>query len=80
MSNFTGKVKSIIAEAISKNEELINPEDRLYEHLGLDSLDLIDLIVEIEKEYNIHIPESVAENFKTVMDITDFLDANITNG
>ncbi len=80
MSIFTAKVKSIIAEAIRKNEELINPEDSLYEHLGLNSLDLVELVVDLEKEYNIHIPNESAEKFKTVKDITDFLDTNITNG
>lgn len=80
MSIFLEKVKEIIADKAQINEELIHPGSNLSIDICLDSLDEVEVVMEIESEYNIHIPDEAAEKFKTVKDITDYLDANITNG
>lgn len=72
------RVKRLIVEVISVNEELIVPHAALVEDLGADSLDLVNLIVAVEEEFSkngktVKLPEEEAEEIRTVQDIIDFL-------
>lgn len=72
------RVKRLIVEIISVNEESIVPHAALIDDLGADSLDLVNLIVAVEKEFSkqgkiVKVPAEEAEEIRTVQDILDFL-------
>lgn len=72
------KVKKIIAEKLAVKQSKIKKETNLINDLGADSLDIIELIMEFEKEFNISIPDKNAEKIKTVEDIVKYLKKNET--
>ncbi len=63
------KVREIIAEQLDVDTEEITLETSLTKDLEADSLDAVDIIMALEDEYDIEIPDEVAEEFKTVGDI-----------
>ena len=65
------KIKEIIAEQLNLDEETIS-EDISFEDLGLDSLDLFQVVIEIEEEFDIQIED--AESIKTVRDAVKFVE------
>ncbi len=68
------KVRAIIAEELGIEEEEITLESDLADDLGADSLDAVELIMEIEQEFDVEIDDSAAQNIKTVKDIVDYLE------
>ena len=60
------KVKSIIAEQLGVGEEEIKPESSFIEDLGADSLDIVELVMAMEEEFEVEIPDEEAEHIKTV--------------
>ena len=71
------KVKSIIAEQLGVGEDEIKPESAFIEDLGADSLDIVELIMELEEEFEINIPDEQAEKIKTVGEAIDYIEAEI---
>jgi len=69
------KVKKIIAEKLSVDLEEIVPEASFVDDLGADSLDLVELIMSMEEEFDIEISDEQAEKLVTVKDVLDFIDA-----
>ena len=69
------KVKKIIAEKLSVDLEEIVPEASFVDDLGADSLDLVELIMSMEEEFDIEISDEQAEKLLTVKDVFDFIDA-----
>ena len=67
------KCCSIIAESTDVKADCISPETTLDE-LGLDSIDMVDLIMEIEEAFQISVPDEEFENIKNVSDIVSFID------
>lgn len=67
------KISKIIAENADINPEIISPETTINE-LGLDSIDLVDLVMEIEDSFGVSIPDEEFENIRTVSDITDLIE------
>jgi len=67
------QIKSVMAEALNVNEEEINLDSNLKEDLGIDSLDAVELIMELEDTFDLKIDESEANNFVTVKNIVDFI-------
>ena len=63
------KVREIIAEQLDVDIEEISMETSLMKDLEADSLDAVEIIMALEDEYDIEIPDEVAEEFKTVGDI-----------
>ena len=63
------KVKEIIIETISVEEEKVTKEARLYEDLEADSLDAVELVMALEEAYGIHIDDEELSQLKTVEDI-----------
>lgn len=63
------KVREIIAEQLDVDTEEITLDTSLTKDLEADSLDAVEIIMALEDEYNIEIPDEVAEEFKTVSDI-----------
>ena len=70
------KMKPIIAEQLNVNEAEIKPETKFKDDLGADSLDLFEMVMAFEEEFEVEIPDEVASNMKTVKDIVDYIEAN----
>lgn len=73
MENFKEKFDNIIIEKLSIEQSEITPEARFTEDLGADSLDMVELVMEFEKEFDVAIPDNVAEKIKTVADAEKFI-------
>ena len=70
------KVKEIIVDSLSCDEDAVTLEANLKEDLEADSLDAVEVIMAIEDEFGIEIPDEEAQNFKTVGDICKFVEDN----
>ena len=71
------KIKVILAEQFDVEEDSIKPETDLQDDLGADSLDVVDLLMSIEDEFEIEIPDEEIENIRTVGDLVNYIEANI---
>ncbi len=67
------KVRAIIAEQLGINEDQVKAESSFIEDLGADSLDIVELVMAMEEEFEIEIPDEEAENIKTVQDALDYV-------
>lgn len=70
------KVKAILAEQFDVEEEKITAETDLQEDLGADSLDVVDLLMSIEDEFEVEVPDEEIENIKTVGALVSYIEAN----
>ncbi|MCI8622267.1 MAG: acyl carrier protein [Provencibacterium sp.] len=68
------KVKELLVEQLDVDEELVNPEASITDDLGADSLDLVDLVMELENEFDAEIPDEDIQNIKTVGDIVAYIE------
>ena len=68
------KVKDIIVDQLDVDEDKITMDASITEDLGADSLDVVDLIMSLEEEFDIKIPDDEVENVKTVGDIVKFIE------
>lgn len=71
------EVKEILAEQLDINPETIEMTSNLQTDLGADSLDAIDIVMSIEDQYGIEVPDSVIENMRSVEDIVSFIESNV---
>ncbi len=69
------KIREILAEQFDEDEEKITTDTVLTDDLGADSLDLADVLMAIEDEFEVEIPDEDIENIKTVGDIVDYIEA-----
>ena len=67
------KLKKIIAEVLNVDEEEITMETTFVDDLGADSLDLFELVMALEDEYNVEIPAEELTDLNTVGDVIDYL-------
>ena len=67
------KVKNIIADQLGVGEEEIKPTSSFIEDLGADSLDIVELVMAMEEEFEVEIPDEEAENIKTVQDAVNYV-------
>jgi acyl carrier protein len=74
MSDVFDKVKSIIAERLSIDESKIQESSSFIEDLGADSLDTVELIMQLEDAFAIQIPDEDAEKISTVGDAVKYID------
>ncbi|RUM59058.1 MAG: acyl carrier protein [Persephonella sp.] len=72
-NNIEEKVKEIIAEQLGVEVDQIKPESKFVDDLGADSLDVVELIMAFEEEFNIEIPDEDAEKIQTVKDVIDYI-------
>lgn len=70
------KVRDLIADQLSVDADTITESSKIQEDLGADSLDVTDLIMAIEEEFEVEIPDEKAEGIETVGDIVKYLEAN----
>lgn len=71
------KVKEIIVEQLGVAEDSITREASFIDDLGADSLDIVELVMALEEEFDIEIPDADAEKVVTVGDVVDYLKENI---
>src|SRR5882672_6078440 len=67
------RLKKIIAEQLSVSEDEVTPEANFIDDLNADSLDLVELIMSLEEEFNVKISDEDAERIRTVQDAMDYL-------
>lgn len=71
--NIEAKVKEIIVEQLGVNADQVKPEAKMIEDLGADSLDAVELVMAIEEEFGIEVPDEEAEKLVAVNDITTYV-------
>ncbi len=69
------KVKSIVVNQLGVNEEEVTKEASFVEDLGADSLDIVELVMALEEEFGIEIPDEEAEKIRTVGEAITFIEA-----
>ena len=70
------KLKEIIVDSLNCDEADVTLEANLKEDLDADSLDAVELIMEVEEGFDIEIPDEIATEMKTVKDIVDYIEKN----
>ena len=76
MSEIESKVKAIVVDKLGVDEKDVTPEASFTNDLGADSLDTVELIMELEKEFGIQIPDEAAEKIATVGDVINYIENN----
>jgi acyl carrier protein len=71
------RVYDIIASGLKVDREKITPSARFMDDLGADSLDQVELIMALEEEFELDIPEDDAEKFKNIQQIIDYIETKI---
>lgn len=71
------KVKGIIVDQLQVSEASVTLEASFIDDLGADSLDLVELIMALEEEFDIEIPDSDAEKVVTVNDVVEYIKENV---
>jgi acyl carrier protein len=70
------KVKEIVAEQLGKDVNEITTGASFIDDLGADSLDIVELVMKMEEEFGIEIPDEEAEKIKTVNDVVEYIKAH----
>ena len=73
MADVFEKVKEIIVDKLGVDESAIKLEASFVEDLGADSLDIVDLVMALEEEFGIDIPDEEAQNIKNVGDAVNYI-------
>ena len=68
------KVKKIIEEQLGVDADRVKPEASFIDDLGADSLDIVELVMAMEEEFDLEIPDDDAEKLKTVQDVTSYIE------
>lgn len=71
------KVKAILSEQFDVEEDTITPETNIADDLGADSLDVVDLLMSIEDEFEIEIPDEEVENIRTVGELVKYIEDHV---
>ena len=71
------KVKEIIVEQLGVTEGAVNSEASFIDDLGADSLDIVELIMALEEEFDMEIPDADAEKIVTVNDVVEYIKENL---
>ena len=74
MSNLQDKVRSIIAEQLGVKPEQVTPQASFIDDLGADSLDTVELVMALEEEFGVEIPDEEAEKLVTVGDAMKYIE------
>lgn len=68
------KIRKLLSEQLDIDEEEITMESTLLEDLGADSIELVDLVMSVEEEYDIEVPDDALDNIVTVGDAVNYLE------
>lgn len=74
------RVARVLRDSVGVEAERIRPDARLIEDLGVDSLDRIELVFELESEFGIEIPDDAVAQVQTVQDVVSRIDAALAGG
>ena len=74
MDNILDKVIDIVAEELAVDRDEVTEDSSFIEDLGADSLDVVELVMAFEEEFDVEIPDEDAENIRTVEDAVSYLD------
>jgi acyl carrier protein len=69
-------VADIVAEQLGVDRDKITPDTHFVNDLGADSLDTVELVMELEEEFDINIPDDAAEKIQTVGQAVEYIEAN----
>jgi acyl carrier protein len=78
MSDLHAKILSMIAEASDKPTDELKLDHELINDLGMDSLDVVELVMKAEDEFKITIPDEDAQNLKKVGQVIEYIDAKLS--
>jgi acyl carrier protein len=70
------KVRGVIVDQLNVEEDVVTEDASFVDDLGADSLDIVELVMALEEEFGISIPDEEAENIKTVGDAMNYIAAN----
>ena len=76
MSQVLDKVVNIVCEQLSVDKNDVNPESSFVEDLGADSLDTVELVMALEEEFEIEIPDDQAEEITTIQTAVEWIESN----
>ena len=79
MSSVEERVRKIIVEQLGVGEEQVTENASFVDDLGADSLDTVELVMALEEEFDVEIPDDEAENITTVREAVGFVDAHKKN-
>ncbi len=71
------EVKEILVDQLDVNSDDIETDSSLTDDLGADSLDAIDIVMTIEDQYSIEVPDEIIKSMKTVEDIVSFIESHL---
>ena len=74
-ADIEAKVKDIIVEQLSVNAEDVTPNAKFLEDLGADSLDIVELVMAFEEQFELDIPDEDAEKIRTVGDAVTYINS-----
>ncbi len=69
------KIQAMLAEALNLSLDKVTPDAKIVDDLGADSLDVVEMLSQLEEEYGIVIPDDEAENLVTVADVAKAIEA-----
>ena len=73
MQNFKETFNKVLTDTLNIDEEQITPDTRFEDELGVDSLDMVELIMEFERVFQISSPDEAADEIKTVSDAENYI-------
>lgn len=76
MASVFERVQDIVADQLGVEKDKIKPETSFVNDLGADSLDTVELVMELEEEFDINIPDDAAEKIQTVGQAVEYIEAN----
>lgn len=76
MASVFERVQDIVADQLGVDKDKIKPETSFVNDLGADSLDTVELVMELEEEFDINIPDDAAEKIQTVGQAVEYIEAN----
>lgn len=71
------KVREILCEQLDLEEDTVTMESNIADDLGADSLDVVDMLMSLEDEFDVEIPDEEIENMKTVGNLVKYIEANV---
>ena len=71
------KIKNLLAEQLDSDENDMTMDTDIAKDLGADSLDVVELLMAIEDEFDIEVPDEEIENIKTIGDLVEYIQSNI---
>ncbi len=75
MEALSERVNSIVTDQLGVDKESLSPEANLLDDLGADSLDVVELVMALEEEFGIEVPDDDVENIRTIRDILKYIEA-----